>query len=79
MTRWWREPSVALAVKTLLGHTFPETLGCAAAIPGGTVAAVSVMSLIVRAKGSFKKSVALLTGDGGFESGSLQRRVCCEP
>ena len=33
------EPSVPLAVKTLLGHTFPEILGCAAAILGGMVAA----------------------------------------
>jgi hypothetical protein len=33
------EPSVPLAVKTLLRRTFPEMLGCAAAILGGMVAA----------------------------------------
>src|SRR5438128_8948453 len=42
-TRWREErrfePSVPLAVKTLLGHTFPEILGCAAAILEGMVAA----------------------------------------
>ena len=42
------ELSVPLAVKTLLGHTFPETLGCAVAIPRARWR-LSAMSLIVRA------------------------------
>src|SRR5580704_4181777 len=29
--------------------------------------------------GSFRKTVILLTGDRGFESYSLQRRINCEP
>src|SRR6266446_6174979 len=55
MMLWWRllqntadspleerrfKPSVPLAVKTPLGHTFRRPFGCAAAIPRGAVAAV---------------------------------------
>jgi hypothetical protein len=75
MTRWWREPSVPLAVKTLLGHTFPETLGLCGSNPGRHGGRCQRYEFDRACQGEFRKSVALLTGDGGFESRSLQRGV----